>query len=57
MRETGSEIDMADHTEANSGINQNPKWLEWGLSLIAICLAAYMFYATVFGPYRTTLVH
>jgi len=31
--------------------------IERCLSALAIVLALYMFYATVFGPYRTTIVH
>ncbi len=31
--------------------------IEKGISVIAIALCAYLFYATVFGPYKTTMVH
>jgi TRAP transporter 4TM/12TM fusion protein len=31
--------------------------LEQFISLVAISLCAYLFYATVFGPYKTTMVH
>lgn len=33
------------------------RWTQLLLSVIAVALAAYMIYATFYGPYRTTLVH
>lgn len=31
--------------------------LQWGIRILAIAFCAYMFYATIFGPYKTTIVH
>lgn len=31
--------------------------LQWVVRVMAIAFSAYMFYATVFGPYKTTIVH
>lgn len=57
MCESGSESGLSKDVLSTAKLKNNPQWLEWGLSLIAVSLAAYMFYATVFGPYKTTLVH
>ncbi len=57
MRESGGKAALAGPGIKKKPMRDNPRWLERGLSAIAISLAAYMFYATIFGPYRTTLVH
>jgi len=31
--------------------------LQWVIRILAILFTGYMFYATVFGPYKTTIVH
>jgi len=35
----------------------NRNLIERIISIIALSLCAYLFYATVFGPYKTTMVH
>ncbi|NOX39104.1 MAG: TRAP transporter fused permease subunit [Alphaproteobacteria bacterium] len=57
MSESGTITNPDRSGSLRNQLRENPRWLELGLSLIAVSLAAYMFYATIFGPYRTTLVH
>jgi TRAP transporter 4TM/12TM fusion protein len=44
-------------TASGSGIAPRRGLFQRGLAAVAILLSAYMVYATLFGPYRTTLVH
>ena len=55
---TATEPRTEAQTEAPTGVRTEPRSaMDWLLTGVGMAIFAYMVYATLYGPYRTTIVH